>query len=222
MSILNALAKVMLLLSLVAPGLASAGTDPVAPDPNTGANFNRYAYANNNPYRFTDPDGREAADRAYGAAVGYMFRNDPEKLRVWAGGEAAATTEGSLAEQGAVQGQAIGEFVDRGDYSAGAAAAAAFKAIVLAKTYKSGANFTRAQKRDILQANRDRNGGELRSDKSGELLQPAQQSKKGVTPPQNEAHVDHKTPRAAGGTNDPQNAQVLSRKENLKKSDKIE
>ncbi|WP_147433895.1 DUF2185 domain-containing protein [Stenotrophomonas rhizophila] len=43
----------------------------------------------------------------------------------------------------------------------------------------------------------------LNPDKSGELLQSAQQSKKGVTPPRNEAQVDHKTPRAAGGTNDP-------------------
>jgi RHS repeat-associated protein len=32
--------------------------DPVQPDGTTGASFNRYAYANNNPYRFTDPDGR--------------------------------------------------------------------------------------------------------------------------------------------------------------------
>lgn len=32
--------------------------DPVGADPNTGANFNRYWYANNNPYKFTDPDGR--------------------------------------------------------------------------------------------------------------------------------------------------------------------
>ncbi|QQP99023.1 hypothetical protein JHW38_24085 [Lysobacter enzymogenes] len=32
--------------------------DPVAADTGTGANFNRYAYANSNPYRFTDPDGR--------------------------------------------------------------------------------------------------------------------------------------------------------------------
>ncbi|MGD9583953.1 MAG: RHS repeat-associated core domain-containing protein [Lysobacterales bacterium] len=32
--------------------------DPVAADANTGGNFNRYWYANNNPYRFTDPDGR--------------------------------------------------------------------------------------------------------------------------------------------------------------------
>ncbi len=32
--------------------------DPVTVDSGLGANFNRYWYANNNPYRFTDPDGR--------------------------------------------------------------------------------------------------------------------------------------------------------------------
>ncbi|WP_126962104.1 RHS repeat-associated core domain-containing protein [Xanthomonas arboricola] len=32
--------------------------DPVTANSGTGANFNRYWYANNNPYRFTDPDGR--------------------------------------------------------------------------------------------------------------------------------------------------------------------
>lgn len=35
-------------------------TDPVQANPSTGQNFNRYNYANNNPYRFTDPDGRQA------------------------------------------------------------------------------------------------------------------------------------------------------------------
>ncbi|MBN8480157.1 MAG: RHS repeat-associated core domain-containing protein [Xanthomonadales bacterium] len=32
--------------------------DPVVTDANTGGGFNRYWYANNNPHRFTDPDGR--------------------------------------------------------------------------------------------------------------------------------------------------------------------
>jgi len=34
--------------------------DPVSTDANTGSSFNRYAYANNNPYRYIDPDGRDA------------------------------------------------------------------------------------------------------------------------------------------------------------------
>jgi len=34
--------------------------DPVTANSGTGANFNRYWYANNNPYRFFDPDGRQS------------------------------------------------------------------------------------------------------------------------------------------------------------------
>lgn len=35
-----------------------AGIDPAAVDPSDAHSFNRYAYANNNPYKFVDPDGR--------------------------------------------------------------------------------------------------------------------------------------------------------------------
>lgn len=34
--------------------------DPVQAHPKSGQNFNRYWYGNNNPYKFTDPDGRIA------------------------------------------------------------------------------------------------------------------------------------------------------------------
>ncbi len=45
--------------------------DPAVSDLNSGANFNRYWYANNNPYKFTDPDGRYAAiDDAIFAGTG--------------------------------------------------------------------------------------------------------------------------------------------------------
>lgn len=56
----RAITTVVLALSLLVTGHAAASNDPVTVNPNTGANFNRYAYANNNPYKFTDPDGREA------------------------------------------------------------------------------------------------------------------------------------------------------------------
>ncbi|MEZ0469592.1 RHS repeat-associated core domain-containing protein [Luteimonas salinilitoris] len=37
--------------------------DPVTADANTGGNFNRYWYANNNPYKSIDPDGRRACGK---------------------------------------------------------------------------------------------------------------------------------------------------------------
>ena len=40
-------------------------TDPVTSDTSNGGNFNRYWYANNNPYGFTDPDGRLACSKSF-------------------------------------------------------------------------------------------------------------------------------------------------------------
>jgi RHS repeat-associated protein len=52
--------------------------DPVTTDANTGSSFNRYAYANNSPYKYVDPNGRNplgiflafAQPMAIGAAIG--------------------------------------------------------------------------------------------------------------------------------------------------------
>ncbi|MBB4131839.1 hypothetical protein [Xanthomonas sp. 3075] len=52
-------ASALLALSSLICGHAPASTDPVKVNPNTGTSFNRYSYANNNPYKFIDPDGRE-------------------------------------------------------------------------------------------------------------------------------------------------------------------
>jgi 5-methylcytosine-specific restriction endonuclease McrA len=45
---------------------------------------------------------------------------------------------------------------------------------------------------------------------------------KDVTPPLNEAQVDHVIPKVKGGKGDPANGQVLCRDCNIKKSDKSE
>jgi uncharacterized protein RhaS with RHS repeats len=34
--------------------------DPVTTDANSGGSFNRFTYANNNPYKYVDPDGRSS------------------------------------------------------------------------------------------------------------------------------------------------------------------
>ncbi|MEO0531795.1 MAG: hypothetical protein AAF266_14645, partial [Planctomycetota bacterium] len=85
-----------------------------------------------------------------------------------------------------------------------------------------GKNFTASQKQKILDANEARNGGVLRSDQSGEVLQRAKKHQKGVRPPDNEAQIDHDFPKSLDGTNRFGNARVLSRLENLKKSNKVD
>ncbi|NWC00538.1 RHS domain-containing protein [Pseudomonas gingeri] len=41
------------------------GTDPQGFDPDNIQSFNRYAYANNNPYKYVDPDGHSPLDVAF-------------------------------------------------------------------------------------------------------------------------------------------------------------
>ncbi len=83
----------------------------------------------------------------------------------------------------------------------------------------SGKRFTPAQKRNIIQENMRKNGGVIKSDQSGDVLVPATRSQKGVTPSPYEVHIDHIEPRSRGGSNSYMNAQVLSRRENVIKSD---
>ncbi|MFZ2990701.1 RHS repeat-associated core domain-containing protein [Ideonella sp.] len=80
--------------------------DPVRPDAATGGNFNRYWYANNSPYRYTDPDGRLAflVPMAFGGVIGgginlgaQLIRSGGDLSRVSWGQVGVAAVGGALA-----------------------------------------------------------------------------------------------------------------------------
>jgi RHS repeat-associated protein len=52
--------------------------DPVMTDANTGDSFNRYYYANNNPYKYIDPDGR---DFKFAPGSSDAFKKDIQEMR---------------------------------------------------------------------------------------------------------------------------------------------
>lgn len=78
----------ILALTLLLASSANAGTDPAAVDTNTGANFNRYNYAGNSPYKFIDPDGREIVLQASRPSKLEKLEEDIEKIRSYPGGAA--------------------------------------------------------------------------------------------------------------------------------------
>jgi hypothetical protein len=86
----------------------------------------------------------------------------------------------------------------------------------------SGKNFTPTQRKTIFAENERQNGGPLRDDRTGEVLVPPQQRKRGVPAPPNEAQVDHVYPKSKGGPNTYSNAEVRSRLNNIRKGKRIE
>jgi hypothetical protein len=88
--------------------------DPVTADSNTGAMFNRYWYANGNPYKFTDPDGRDG-EFAYGASVGLSpWLTDEQKAFI---ARSEAMAHQSMAASGIGMGSVISKFAANGEYS---------------------------------------------------------------------------------------------------------
>ncbi|MBW8852314.1 MAG: RHS repeat-associated core domain-containing protein, partial [Xanthomonadales bacterium] len=78
--------------------------DPVTANSGTGANFSRYWYANNNPYRFYDPDGRCTGSRIKngdGTCKGtgqFTTANTTARVTVAASGSGASANEASVPE----------------------------------------------------------------------------------------------------------------------------
>jgi filamentous hemagglutinin len=82
---------------------------------------------------------------------------------------------------------------------------------------------TKPTPRQVLQmkeANRAQNGGVLKDDVTGEPMVDSAKSQKGITPPPNEAQVDHVIPVDAGGTRAQSNLQLRTRHNNRQKSNK--
>ena len=70
------------------------GIDPVGVDPGNPHSFNRYAYANNNPYKYNDPDGNNPklfVDFTLNVTLNYVTTGSPNIL-----GAASETAKGAL------------------------------------------------------------------------------------------------------------------------------
>lgn len=84
----------------------------------------------------------------------------------------------------------------------GEAAVNAVKAGVdgfIAGTARAGKGFSKSVKKAAKERAMEKAGGALKSEMSGTDLVPGVKHTKGVTPPSNEAHVDHIQPRSRGG-----------------------
>jgi hypothetical protein len=155
-----------------------------------------------------------------------------------AGGVSGAARVGAKVEKAAVKVEKAAVKVEKAAVKAEHAAAetakaghhAAVAAVQDASPYdhlpaprhvEPGKKVTPMQKREMHAENRRRNGGALRDDETGELLSTPKQSTTGVTPPSNEAHIDHVVPKSTGGTNGYPNLRVISRQRNLEKGSKV-
>lgn len=175
-------------------------------------------------------DAAKAADHAGDAAEVAVKHGDDVKATAAEaaaknGDEAAAAAEnaGVMAAGGA--GAGVGLAAARSGtggagHAAGGKGNAPYSHIPDSKSVGPGKKFTQAQKQKIIEENLKKNGGTIKSDLSGKELVPAQKSQKGVKPSPNEVQIDHINPKSKGGSNSNSNAQVLSREENRKKSNK--
>lgn len=85
-----------------------------------------------------------------------------------------------------------------------------------------GKKTTPAQRKRILEENKNQSGGNLKSDGDGRPLNPPKKNVKGQKADMNQAEVDHIDARSKGGSNSNRNQRVISKEENLKKGNRTQ
>lgn len=97
--------------------------DPITANSGTGANFNRYWYANNNPYKFTDPDGRQACAGPLCENYRKISRHcEMTCMEVGSGSQvkvserSAPVSDTTVPRRGSPRGYADGRFSESGKY----------------------------------------------------------------------------------------------------------
>ncbi|HEU5314746.1 MAG TPA: RHS repeat-associated core domain-containing protein [Chloroflexota bacterium] len=162
-----------------------------------------YAYAHGAPTQYTDPSGLCLWDLCLGEAeltilgIGFLAATAGPSIHAWIESGTPQQIAAAFDQMVDCAGQTIGDFIQQAK--------------------RRAEDFTRGQKGKLRDDNMERNEGAYLCEICGRDMEPAEQSKSGVRPPDNEAHADHKIPVAQGGKGELENGQMICRYCNLRK-----
>ena len=193
----------------------------------TGLDYFGARFYSNGLARFITPDWAAKA-----TAVPYAEFSDPQSLNLYSYTRNIPTTrydvDGHCAEAitcGLEIGAAAGTAVEPGGGTAVGAVAGAVVGVVVdlglggywvyqhyfkkaAPGSRPGQDFTRSGKKDIDNANADKNGGKNNCEKCGKEIK-KQPNKKGEPTPDDQLQRHHKVPKSQGGSGTPENGEPL-------------